>query len=50
MVNFKDNFESVIKKWKKISASVMGVGQRILGHNEEFWKITFVNRMALNLP
>ncbi len=29
MANFKDNFESVINKWKKISTFVRGVGQDI---------------------
>jgi len=78
MVNFKDNFESVTNKWKKISTSVMGANQNIhmknghackekstiifddyknicnymvvIDHNEEFWKIILVNRMAFNLP
>lgn len=46
MVNFKDNFENAIKKWKKILTSMMGACQSIMGHNEEFWEINLVNRMA----
>ncbi len=33
MVNFKDNFESVINKWKKILPSMMGANHHLENHS-----------------